>query len=398
MALSEMAVRNAKPRERDYKLFDGGGLHLLVRTNGSRLWRLAYRHQGSPRQLAFGPYPVVSLANARQQRDDAKRVLRAGQDPSLLRRQERDLAAVAARNTFGEVAKDFIQKMSNENQSAKTVAKYRWMLEDLSAPLTLRPITQITAAEILVVLQKIEKSGRRETARRMRSTISRVFRFGVATLRASADPTHLLQGALAAPAVKSRAAVTNPKEVGGLLRAIDGYEGWLPLRTLLQFLALTFVRPGEARLAEWKEIDFKKAVWSIPPERMKMRRPHDVPLSRQAVEVLHKVHSFSGESKFVFPSVRVKDRVLSDNTCNAALRRMGFEQNEMTAHGFRAMASTNLHERGYVHDVIETQLAHLVGSDVSRAYNRALYWPQRVELMQAWADMLDEFRTSSVNR
>ncbi|MFG1433409.1 integrase arm-type DNA-binding domain-containing protein [Xanthobacter sp. V2C-8] len=393
MALTDMALRNAKPKEKSYKLFDGGGLHLLVNPNGSRIWRLAYRFAGKPKQLSFGPYPTTSLSDARQKREEAKKLLLVGQDPSVARKLEKVTASVAAANTFDLIAEEFIERLKDRGVAEATLIKKRWLLKDLAGPgLGRRPIRDITAFEILSVLQQIERSGRRETARRLRSSIGAVFRFAIATLRAESDPTFALRDALERPKVKHLSALTDPKALGGLMRAIDEYTGWPTVRSALLFTALTFARPGEVRGARWTEIDLKKSVWSIPAERMKMRRPHSVSLSRQAQLVLQEIRSLTGASELIFPSIRSNRQLLSENAMNSALRRMGFTQEEMTSHGFRSTASSILNERGHSPDVIEAALGHLDQNEVRRAYNRATYWSERVTLMQAWADMLDTFR------
>ena len=393
MALTDLALRTAKPKEKAYKLFDGGGLHLVVNPNGSRLWRLAYRFAGKSKQLAFGPYPTVSLAEARQKREDAKKLLLDGRDPSAARKLDKINAAISEGNTFENLAADYMARLAACESAPATIAKVKWLLEGLAGPaLGKRPIAEITPVEILALLQQVERSGRRETARRLRSTIGSVFRFAIATLRAQTDPTSALRDALERPKVKHRAALTDPKQLGGLLRAIDEYDGWPTLRSALLFTALTFARPGEVRGARWTEIDFNKAIWSIPAERMKMRRAHAVPLSRQAIAVLADIRLLTGTSELIFPSIRSNKKLLSENAMNSALRRMGFTQDEMTSHGFRAAASSILNERGHSPDVIEAALGHLDQNEVRRAYNRATYWPERVALMQVWADMLDAFR------
>ncbi|MFG1298000.1 tyrosine-type recombinase/integrase [Xanthobacter variabilis] len=393
MALTDLALRNAKPKEKAYKLFDGGGLHLLVNPNGSRIWRLAYRFAGKPKQLSFGPYPTVSLVDARQKREDAKKLLLDGQDPSTVRKLDKVHAEIAKGNTFGLLAGEYIARLEMRESAAATITKNRWLLEGLAGPaLGGRPISEITPVEVLALLQQVERSGRRETARRLRASIGSVFRFAIATLRAHVDPTAPLKDALERPMVKHRAALTDPTALGGLMRAIDESDGWPTLRSALLLTALTFARPGEVRGARWSEIDCEKAVWSIPAERMKMRRAHNVPLSRQSLSVLADIRPLTGACELVFPSIRSNKKVLSDNAMNSALRRMGFTQDEMTSHGFRAAASSVLNERGYSPDVIEAALGHLDQNEVRRAYNRATYWPERVTLMQAWADMLDEFR------
>lgn len=396
MPLSDFAVRNAKPRDKAFKLSDGGGLHLLVQPNGGKLWRLKYRFAGKEKLLSFGPYPTTGLADARRRRDDARHMLSNGADPSEQQRAERVAAETAGRNTFGLVAIDYLAAKEANGVSATTIVKLRWLLEELAAPLAHRPIAQITAAEILSLLKRIEKSGRRETARRLRGTIGGVFRLAIVTLRAQSDPMLALHGALLTPVVQHRPAITDEKKLGGLMCSIDEYDGWPTISAALKFLALTCARPGEVRLAKRGEIDFAKAIWRIPAERMKMRRPHDIPLSEQAAAVLQDIWSVSEGGDLVFPSIRSNRKPLSENALNSALRRMGYAKDEMTAHGFRSSASTILNERRYDIDVIEAVLAHQEENAVRRAYNRARYWPERVKLMQDWADLLDEFRGPSV--
>lgn len=394
MPLTDIAIRNTKPKEQAYKLFDGGGLFLLITPSGSRLWRLAYRFAGKTKQLSFGAYPAVSLVDARKKREDAKRELANGEDPSVIKRRTQIEAAAAAGNTFGVVANEYLARLEAKGSAAATLAKNRWFLKKLAGPaLGGRPISQITPLEVLSVLQSVERSGRHETARALRAAIGSVFRLAIATLRAEADPTAPLKGALQPPKVVHRPALTDPKAIGALMCSIDAYTGWPAVRAALLFNALTFCRPGEVRGALWKEIDSERATWTIPAERTKMRRPHLVPLSRQALAVLEELQTVTGASELVFPSVRSHVRTLSENAFNSALRRMGYMQDEMTSHGFRAMASSTLNERGFSPDVIEAALAHVDQNAVRRAYNRATYWAERITLMQAWADLLDEFRS-----
>jgi integrase len=392
MHLSHFAITKAKPKDKSYKLSDGAGLYLLIEPNGSKLWRFRYRFAGRENMLTFGPYPAVSLGDAREKRDEARKLLAAGTDPSDRRKQEKREAAIQNANTFGAVADEVLSNKETNEASSSTMDKNRWLLKELAAPLCGRPIAEITAAEILDLLKRVEKSGRRETARRLRGAIGSVFRYAIVTLRATSDPTLALHGALLAPKVNHRAAITDERAFGGLLRSIDGYDGWPTLKAALQFTALTFARPGEVRGAVRKEIDLDKGVWRIAPERTKMRRPHEVPLSRQAIVVLEDIWSLSEYGELVFPSIRSNRKLLSENAFNSALRRMGYEQDEMTAHGFRATASTILNERGINPDVIEAALGHQDEDEIRRAYNRAKYWPERVKLMQDWADMLDGFR------
>ncbi len=392
MPLSHFDIQNAKPEAKPYKLADGGGLFLLIQPNGSKLWRLKYRHRGVERALSFGPYPSVSLAEARTKRDDAKKLMSEGVDPSVRRKLDRIAAETAARNTFGLIVAEFIANLEANGAAEATIAKNKWLLEDLAAPLSNRPIAEITAAEILDLLKRIEKSGRRETARRLRGIMGAVFRLAVVTLRAPSDPTHALQGALLRPNTKPRAAITDERKFGALLRAIDDYDGWTTIKSALKFAALTFARPGEIRGARRTEISFEKATWRIPGERTKTRGPHDVPLSRQALDLIRDVWPLSDGGDLLFPSTRSVTKTLSENALNAALRRMGFGPDEMTAHGFRATASTMLNEREFNPDVIEAALAHQHENEICRVYNRASYWKERVAMMQTWADLLDEFR------
>jgi integrase len=397
VALSDLAVRNAAPRERPYKLADGGGLHVLVQPNGKKYWRWKYRHAGKEKLLSFGRYPIITLADARSRRDEAKKLLSAGTDPSIQRKLNKIASVTAAQNTFGAVAAEYLANLEAGGAAASTMNKNRWLLEDLASSLATRPIAEIVPAEILNLLKRVEKTGRRETARRLRGTMGSVFRFAVVTLRATSDPTLLLRGALLAPKVQHRAAITDEKQLGSLMLAIDEYDGWPTVRAALQLVALTMTRPGDVRGMRRSEIDFDKEIWRIPAERMKMRRPHDVPLSKQAIKVLKEIWSLSEHGELVLPSIRSVRKPLSDAAMNSALRRMGYSQSEITAHGFRSSASTILNERGVNPDVIEAALGHQEENAIRRAYNRATYWPERVKLMQIWANMLEEFRKLSIS-
>lgn len=398
MSLTPFAITNAKAKGKPRKLTDGDGLHLLVQPNGSKLWRFRYRFAGRENMIALGSFPAVSLADARRKRDDARKLLTDGADPAVQRRLDRIAAANSARNTFGLVAAEHLANMEANGAAVATMSKLRWMLEDLAKPLANRPIADIAPAEILDLLKRIEKTGRRETARRLRGVIGTVFRYGVVTLRATTDPTLPLRGALLRPQVRHRAAVTNERKLGALMLAIDEYDGWPTIRAGLLLLALTMTRPGDVRGMRRSEIDFERAVWRIPAERMKMRRPHDVPLTRQALAVLRDVWPLSDRGELVLPSIRSPERPLSEGAMISALRRMGYAQDEMTPHGFRSTASTILNERGFDPNVIEAALAHQDENEIRRAYNRATYWPERVELLQAWANLLDEFRQSLPKR
>lgn len=395
MKLSEFAIRKAKPREKVYRLSDGAGLHLLVHPSGSKLWQMRYRYLGKENVLSFGPYPLLSLAEARSKRDAARKQLQDGIDPAQQRRLEKIEAENAARRTFGLVADEYIERLVEKGSAEATITKTTWMLKDLAKPLSKRPINAIHPAEILDVLRKIEKSGRRETARRLRGTIGSVFKYAIVTLRAETDPTIPLHGALLPPKVTGRAAIIDEQKFGMLLVDIDVYDGWPTIAAGLKLLALTCVRPGEVRGAIRSEFDLDNAVWHIPAERMKMRSPHVVPLSRQALAVLKDIWPLSDHGELVFPSVRSYKRPLSDNAFNSALRRMGYTKDEVTAHGFRASASSILNSRRFDPDVIEAVLAHQDKNSIRRTYNRATYWDQRVVLMQKWADLLDKLKANA---
>lgn len=394
MALADAAIRGAKPIEgRTVKLSDGGGLQLWVMPTGSRLWNLAYRFAGKQRKLAIGPYPQITLKEARNRRDAAKQQLDAGLDPSRQKQLAKLAAANDQANTFAALASELLEKKRKEGKAPVTLSKLAWLFSLAKPALGPRPITSITAPEVLQVLRHAESRERLETAKRLRAVIGSVFRYAIATGRASFDPTASLRGAVRSPVMRHRAAIVDPAELGGLLRAMDGYEGMPEVRAALQLLALTFVRPGELRCAAWSEIDLEKAVWTIPGAKMKMRRPHRVPLPRQAIEVIRALEPITGDCALLFPGARSRDRPLSENTLNAALRRLGFSKEEMTSHGFRAAASSILNESGkWNPDAVEAQLAHVEGNAVRRAYARAEFWEERVKMMDWWAGLLDELR------
>lgn len=389
MPLTDAKCRNEKPARTPKKLSDGGGLQLWIQPTGGRLWRLAYRFDGKQKLLALGSYPAVSLAAARQGRDDAKRLLASGIDPSQAKKEAKALKNEAA-NTFRVIAEEYVKKLKQEGRAETTITKIEWLLSFAYPELGGRSIKEIRAPDVLGVLRVVEARGRYETARRLRSTIGSVFRYAIATARADGDPTVALKGALINAPVKPRAAVTDPKAFGALLRAIDTFDGQPTTLAALKLMALLFPRPGELRLAEWPEFDFKAKVWTIPGARTKMRRSHRVPLSRQAITILKELQAISGRGKLLFPGVRSTAQPISDNTLNAALRRIGYTQDEATAHGFRATASSLLNESGKWHpDAIERQLAHVESDDVRRAYARGEYWSERVKMMQWWADYID---------
>ncbi|MBS7698669.1 MULTISPECIES: integrase arm-type DNA-binding domain-containing protein [unclassified Chelatococcus] len=395
MSLTDTAVRNAKPTGKAIKLTDSGGLYLYVSPTGGRLWRMDYRHLGKRQTASFGAYPAVGLADARRRRDELKQQLEQGIDPAAAKRAAELAERHSAANTFEVIADEYLAKLAREGRADTTMNKVTWLLDFARPALGRRPITQISAAEVLEVLRKVESRGRFETAKRLRSTIGSVFRYAVATSRADNDPTFALQGALASPPPKPRAAVTDPKAFGGLLRAIDAFDGQATTHAALKLMAVLFPRPGELRMAEWAEFDLAKAIWTVPEKRMKMRRPHRVPLPTQAVTTLTELQKATGNGKLLFPSVRTVRRPISENTLNAALRRLGYDKDQATAHGFRATASTLLNESGLWNpDAIERQLAHIENNDVRRAYARGEHWDERVRMMQWWADRLDDLRAA----
>ncbi|MEL1249077.1 tyrosine-type recombinase/integrase [Aurantiacibacter gilvus] len=393
MALTDTSIRNAKPGDKPKKLFDERGLFLLVQPSGGKLWRLKYRYLGKEKKLSLGTYPDVSLKVARERRDEARTILANGTDPATVKAALKDEAKEAAANTFASIGEEYVAKMEREERAAVTIKKTQWLLSLLNRDLGKRPISEITPAELLASLKEVESQGHLETARRMRSLSGRVFRYAVATSRATADPSALLRGALVAPTVKHHSAILEPEAVGELLRAIDGYSGQ-PLTLLaLQLTPHVFVRPGELRRAEWQEFDLDKAIWTIPAEKMKMRDPHVVPLSKQSIALLESAKAISAGQRYVFSSLYPGNRPMSENTINAALRRLGYSGKEMTAHGFRAMASTLLNESGkWSPDAIERALAHKDSNAVRGTYHRGAHWQERVEMAQWWSDYLDALR------
>lgn len=394
MGLSDTSVRNAKPvADKTIKLSDGEGLQLWVRPSGAKTWALAYRFGGQQKKLTIGRYPAVGLREARRQKDEAKAFLAQGIDPGtrqLLIRQEQE--AIRA-NTFESIADEVVAKKRREGKSERTLVKIKWLLDFAKAALAKRPVREITAPEVLAVLRPIEANGRLETAQRLRAVIGEVMRYAVATGKAERDPTGDLRGALSSPKSTPRPAIIEPKPFGGLLRAIDGHDGMIEVRAALQLLALTFLRPGELRLARWEEFDFINKVWSVPGPRMKMRRPHKVPLAPQALAIIEELRHLNGNGELLFPGARNPFIPISDNALNASIRRLGYTKDQMTAHGFRASASSMLNESGLWNpDAIEAQLAHVDNNSVRRAYHRAEYWDERVRMMSWWADRCDEMR------
>ncbi|HML44655.1 MAG TPA: integrase arm-type DNA-binding domain-containing protein [Hyphomicrobium zavarzinii] len=398
MPLTDAAIRNAKPTDQPYKLADERGLFLLVNPTGSRLWRFKYRVAGKEKMLAIGAYPDVSLALARKRRDEAREALAAGRDPSEEKKAAKAEERAITDRAFSTVAAELVEKLKAEGLDPETIQRIEWMLKLVEPDLGTKRVDQITAPAVLAALKKIEARGKRSTALRTRSTVSRVFRFAMATARATTDPTIALAGALTAPVVKHRPAIVDPKQLGGLMRAVWSYEGQPETGACLKLLAYLVPRPGELRQARWDEFDLDKAVWVIPAARTKMRREHRVPLPRQAVEVLRAHADVVRTSALVFPSTRSADRPISENTTNAALRRLGYAQDEATSHGFRASFSTIANEAGVWNpDAIERHLAHVEENKIRRAYARGEHWEERVRMAQWWADYLDRLRTGAEN-
>ncbi len=391
MVLSSLAVSRAKPRDKAYKLVDEHGLCLLVTSTGGRYWRYNYRFAGKWRTLALGVFPDVSLAAARAKRDEARQVRSAGNDPAEDWKAKIAQLGLDASSTFERVAEEWLAKRERQGLGEVTIAKAKWLLGFVYPELGARKISEITSLELIAVLRSVEARGRHESARRLRSVCGRVYRYAIATGRAEHDLTANLRDALTTPKVKHLAAITNSQEVGPLLRAIEN----IVTRNALRLAPHVFVRPGELRHAEWAEIDVEAAIWTIPAEKMKMRRAHRVPLSRQALVILAEMREVTGKWQYVFPGFQTLRRPMSENALNGALRRLGYSGDEMTSHGFRAMASTLLNESGRWHpDAIERQLAHVESDGVRRAYARGEYWEERVRMMQDWSDQLDRWRIS----
>jgi integrase len=396
MPLTEIAIRNAKPREKPFKLTDADGMFLLVNPNGSRLWRLKYRVDGREKLLALGAYPETTLAQARTARAAAKATMRDGKDPGAQRKLDKLTKKAVAGNTFRALAEDWLMQEAKRGHAEITINKKRWLIEMTLPDIGDRPISEITPPELLAVLRKLEARGHLESARRMRSVCSQVFRYAIFEGKAERDPTADLRGALIAPTVTHHAAIVEPKAVGALLRALDGYQGSPITLAALRLAPLVFLRPGELRQAEWVEFYFEgeRPEWRLPSHKMKMRRPHRVPLARQALAIIESLRPLTGSGRYVFPSIRTLVRPMSENTLNAGLRRLGYAGDEMTSHGFRSIATVRLNEAKRWHpDAVERQMAHLDKNAVRQAYNsQAEYWDERVEMMQWWADYLDKLR------
>ena len=393
MPLNALKAKQAKPKERDYKISDEKGLYLLVKKTGAKYWRLKYRVAGKEKLLALGVYPVVSLKEARERRDETRIVLANGLDPSELKRTNKTARQRAAESSFKVVAQEWYEKQSPQWSPSHSNRVKAALERDLYPLIGNNPILSIAATDILDCLRKVEARGAIETAHRVKQIAGQVFRYAVATGRAERDPTSDLKGALAAPKKEHLAAITDPDEVGRLLLAIDSYEGTFTVKNALKLAPLVFVRPTELRHAETNEINLEDAEWLIPAKKMKSKRDHIVPLSKQATNILENQLQLTTSEKYVFPSARSLHRPMSDNAILVAMRSMGIPKEKMSGHGFRAMARTLLDEvLGFRVDIIEHQLAHAVKDPTGCAYNRTSHLHQREEMMQKWADYLDSLK------
>ncbi len=395
MALNDTKIRSIRLPEKPLKLFDGDGLFLFVTLQGSKLWRLKYRHEGKEKLLSLGRYPEVGLAEARQKKEEARRLLAAGIDPGAVKKAQKQ-AETEETETFEVIAREWHTKFFPSWAKTHSDGIMSRLERDIFPWIGKRPISEIKAPELLTVIRRVESRGALESAHRVRTISGQVFRYAVATGRAERDPAADLKGALPPKKVKHHAAIIDQKEIAALLRAIDGYTGHFVVKCALRIAPFVFVRPGELRHAEWAEIDLDEATWNIPAGKMKMKEAHLVPLCRQAVEILRELHPLTGSGQYVFPSARSFARPMSENAILAALRRMGYSKEEMTGHGFRAMARTILDEVLQVRpDFIEHQLAHAVRDPNGRAYNRTAHLAERKKMMQQWADYLDGLKASA---
>lgn len=401
--LTDTACRNAKSEPgKQRKLFDGEGLFLLVQPNGSKLWRLKYRFAGREKLLALGAYPTVSLAAARKAKSEARQLLTDGLDPSTTRRLNQAQALAEAANTLEGAAEEWFKRKQTEWAPGHASKVWLRLKKNVFPFLGHRPISQVTTAELLAVLRKMEDRQALDLAKRVRLAVSGIYRYAVATGLAERDIARDLVGVTASPIKRGHASIADAKTLARLLIDIHNYEGAATTKAALKLAPMLFVRPGELRGMRWSEIDFEKRQWIIPPERQKLRQNAKrsretpdfiVPLPTQAMEILEELRGCRRASDFVFPSTRSPDRSMSDGTINAALRRLGYEKHEITGHGFRHTASTFLNEQEiWGGDVIEAQLSHRDKNSIRGVYNRSKYLPKRIEMMQAWADYLDQLR------
>ncbi len=395
MALKDLICRTAKPAAKPYRLFDGAGLYLEVAPSGGKWWRFKYRFAGKEKRLSLGIYPQTSLVEARERRYAARKLIEGGADPSQARKAGKAALVAQSENTFEAVAREWFGKYSPSWALGHSEKIIRRLERDVFPWLGSRPVADVSPPELLAVLRRIEQRGALETAHRALQNCSRVFRYAGATGRAKYDPSSALRGSLPPAKGRHHATITEPAKIGALLRAFTSYEGSPVTRCALRVAPLVFVRPGELRRAEWPEFDLDASEWRIPAARMKMRGQHIVPLSRQAVMSLREIQPLTGGGRYVFPGARSLQRPMSENTVNAALRRLGYAKDELTGHGFRSMASTLLNEHGWNRDAIERQLAHAERDEIRAAYNYAEHLAERRKMMQWWADYLERLEAGA---
>lgn len=395
LPLTDMQVQKAKPSDKEYKLSDGGGLHLLVTPTGGKLWRLQYRFANKQKGVAFGSYPEISLSKARQCRDDARKFLANGVDPSSVKKEVAEKKQLESLNTFEAVTRKWYETHRSrwsEGHAKHILSRFE---NDIFPVVGNKPIAEVRRKDLATILEAVSKRAL-ETAHRMKIAINQMLNYAVANELIRINPLGDTKGLLPKIQHKHMAAPTDPKEVAPLLRAIDGFTGSFVVKCAMQLAPMLFCRPGELRHAEWSEFDFETTEWNIPAEKMKMRQAHLVPLSKQAVVIFKELQLLTGHSKYVFPCQRTPQRCMSDGAINAGLRRLGFEKSEITAHGFRAMARTILDEvLGCRPDIIEHQLAHAVRDPLGRAYNRTSHLVERKRMMQLWADYLDGLKVGT---
>jgi integrase len=390
-----MKIRAAKPKDREYKLSDGLGLHLLVTPSGGKLWRLQYRFSGKQKLLSFGAYPTVSLADARKRRDDAKELLEQGTDPGEVKKAKAAAVAADASNTFKAIAEDWYAGLKEDWSDSHAVHVRRWLDQRIYPVIGDRPIASLETVELVQILKAVASSSL-ETGHRIKTIFHQVFRHATFTGKLKHNPATDFKGAIKPKNPKGMAAPVEPKDVAPMLRAFDGFRGSYVVQCALKLAPLLFCRPGELRQMEWAEIDLDAAIWSIPGEKMKMGLPHLVPLSTQALSILKDIQVLTGHGKYVFPSARSFTRCMSENAINAALRRMGFEKDEITGHGFRAMARTMIREQLHVEaEYIEIQLAHKTKAPNGTAYDRVAFLKERKQMMQHWSDYLDQLKAGA---
>ncbi len=391
--LTNTAVKNAKPSPegKAIKFTDGGGLYLLVNKTG-KYWRYNYRYLKKQKTLALGVYPEITLASAREAHQKARELIAQNIDPAIYKKMQTEKRQIEASNSFEAIGNEWYLKFSEQWSKTHKERVLCILKRDVFPYIGKRPVSEVEPPEILHVCNRVVDRGAIYTAHKTKQICGQVFRYAVATGRATRDPTPDLKGALPPTVTKHMAAITDPIKVGELMRAIYGYSGHYETCCALKLLPLVFTRPGELRKAEWAEINFEKAVWTIPAGEMKRKREHKIPLSKQVIEILQDIQKLTGKWKYIFPGIRSRKEPMSNNTFNAAFRRMGYSKDEITGHGLRTTASSLLNEKGYNPDAIEAQLSHVDSNEVRAAYNRAQYWDERVKMMQDWADYLDELR------